>query len=215
MPISILPVLTEGEMEDVFRLRYRAYRTINAIPESEEQRFTDEYDLLANTICFALVRGTKLLGSIRLLTSACGGKNLTAYLAFPDSIQLSFCEYTRIIEANRFVVDPAWETGKEFRCQFYLFKALIAVSLAFDAEYYIGAVRGNHIPFYQRVVFMEPISQPAVYPGLSVQMTLLGGHFLTNYRKVLDRWGSTLEVDQQMVSSIKKILAKKQDGFVA
>jgi N-acyl-L-homoserine lactone synthetase len=184
-----------NDYDAIFALRYRAYRSIGAIDENPRRTFTDLFDNKLNSFSFGLEADGRVIGAIRIMVSECGGRDLTANLAFPDAIERSFDSTQRVIEANRFVVDPAFKSATaDLEHQFVLFRALVIVALIVDADHYICAARKNHIPFYQRVVFMRPLADERQYPGLSVAMRLLGGDFRVNYHRVCLRWGGQLRV---------------------
>jgi N-acyl-L-homoserine lactone synthetase len=183
------------DYDAIFALRYRAYQCIGAVPENAACSFSDDFDIQCNAFSFGIRADDRLVGSIRVVVSACGGRDLTAYGAFSDAIHATFSKTDRVVEANRFVIDPSFKAGQaSLDHQLLLFRALVAVAMIVNADYYVGAARRNHLPFYQRVVFMRPITEERIYPGLNVPMRLLTGHFPTNYDKVCLRYGDRLRI---------------------
>ena len=141
------------------------------------------------------------MASLRVLVSPNGHhgrKELTAYSVFSDVIEQCFSTHQTIVESNRFVFDPdlneSISTG--FAHQLLLFKGLCMISLLFNADANIGATRRHHIPFYKRVLLMPSLSDERQYPGLNVNMSLLGGSFKDNYQKVCEKWGDKIQVTE-------------------
>ena len=98
------------EFEEIYRLRYRAYRSIQAIDENSLQQFSDVFDKQDNCFIFGLKSGGgSIMASLRVLVSSHGHKGrdeLTATKAFKDVIENEFSSHQILVESNRFVFDP-------------------------------------------------------------------------------------------------------------
>lgn len=200
MKLNLFLARSEQDLRDIYSLRYRAYRAIDAIASNDTGRFSDDFDRSDKSWCFGIRAGDRTIGSLRALSSNCGGRDLAAYRAYPEAIEESFLPTHRVVEANRFVMEPALEVplGAMDR-QLLLFRAFIVVALNCQADYYIGAARRNHVAFYRRVALMAPISEERQYPGLQAHMALLGGNFAQNYRRVCDLSGDRLRIPHEEV----------------
>ena len=62
---SLDPCETEMELSDAYKLRYVAYRNVNAINENEDEVFKDKYDLFENSKICAIYEDGGLVASIR------------------------------------------------------------------------------------------------------------------------------------------------------
>ena len=193
-----------SEPEDLlaaYQLRYRAYRDVGAILPDVREMFRDTFDETESCRVFGLYERDRLVASIRFLLSdsmLCAGamsySRLTADLAYHNEIVEAFGWGKRIIEANRFVVSP--EVGRRrLDHLLVLFSSMSLVALTFGADFYVGAVRDNHVRFYERILGMEPLSEFRKYPGLGSSMRLMGTAFSDSYLRTCERWPEIFEYD--------------------
>lgn len=180
-------VETPEDAAIAYRLRYDAYRSIDAIPENPSGQFIDAYDSARNHYLFLLRDNTNHpIGSIRTLVydpKSPRSEPLTAFEVFRPEIEQYIGLDKTIVEANRFVVDPKVEKSVDPTIIFHIFKACVLTTFAHNADFFIAAVRYEHLRIYRRVMTMEIGSKPKYYPGLACEMTLL---ILTMKRGITD-----------------------------
>ena len=176
---SLDPCETEMELSDAYKLRYVAYRNVNAIDENEDKVFKDKYDLLENSKTCAIYEDDSLVASIRacIYSQEHNFTTIPAFEVYKEDIQREIGLDKLIIESNRFVIDPKKVDSKDlFKIPF---RFVMLNAIKFDADYTLSAVRPKHVPLYKRFLGMEPISTSKKYPGINVEMIMMAGHCST------------------------------------
>ncbi len=199
------------DRESIYRLRYRAYRSVGAIPRRADRRFEDDDDERPGSYLFGLREPDgRVSSSLRVLVSE-NARQVTSRRAFSDVLDARVVPGEWVAEANRFVVDPGLASRRRGRArQLLLFRALVLCCQVFDVDWYLGAARPRHVPFYRRLVLLSPWSDPRVYPGLSTPMVLLGGRFRRNLRLFQERRGESLAWTQPDLRSWSARLAAER-----
>jgi hypothetical protein len=166
---------TEKEISDAFKLRFTAYRNVNAIDENEEQTFKDNYDLQTNSKTAIIYQEGAIVASIRacVYSKEHNFMDIPAFEVYKEEIKKEIGLDKIIIESNRFVIDPAKVDSKDLFKYAFRFTTLNVMKL--KSDYVIAAVRPKHVPLYRRVLGMEPISWPKKYPGINVEMIIMAG----------------------------------------
>jgi hypothetical protein len=174
--------------DQVYALRYRAYRSENAIPVSRSERFFDDYDGQPNHVTFALMEGPRLVGSIRGTWFDPGRpeERIPEMERYASSIQSIASDGCRLLSGNRFVIDPQ----REKKSHLYAFLLLRQYMLLAHgrADVSLAAVRKNHLPFYKRVLNLSRLSDAMIYPGLTCEMYLTACRFQENIESVYQRY---------------------------
>ena len=173
------PCETKQELSNAFKLRYLAYKNVNAIDENQDEKFTDKYDLLENSKTCAIYEDEELVASIRacVYSPEHNFMHLPAFEVYKDDIEREIGLDKVFIESNRFVIDPKKIDSKDlFKIPF---RFIMLNALKFNSDYVLSAVRAKHVPLYKRFLGMEPISAAKKYPGINVEMLMLAGHCST------------------------------------
>ena len=181
-------VTSRSELDAVYSLRYAAYRRCGAIAESVSNRFSDEFDSEPSSCIYAVFDGASVIGAVRTLTKPAGSKGvLTAARVFARELETELQWGSRVIEANRLVTACDDGTAKGSYIIKLLLRATMMSAFINGVRHYVAAARAEHVPFYRSRLLMRPISPPARYPGLSVDMVLLAGDFAANYPVIASR----------------------------
>ncbi|HLP96349.1 MAG TPA: hypothetical protein VK168_20040 [Saprospiraceae bacterium] len=191
---------SQDDLMEIARLRYHAYRSVDAIRENPDGLFTDNYDFQQNTKSCMVYEENQLVSSIRacVYSPTLNYNHIPAFEVYKDDIKEALGLDKVIVESNRFVIshDKA-ESKSLFKIPF----RFIVLNLnKFDGDYVITAVREKHVPLYRRFLTMEPISQPKRYPGLDVDMVLLAGD-VKNGIEALVRREEIYAIPQEEVAS--------------
>ncbi len=167
--------LSEESLVLAYRLRYQAYRSVDGIPENETGLATDAYDHQANSRTHLLWYEGRPVASVRSLIwsdryPGCSTTSLDSYRTeIADHLGLQ----NRILESNRYVVDPDFNGRQSLTAQYLLFR-IQTISCLFDnCQFVITAVRPKHASFYKRLMDFEPISTPKSVPGFQFEALLL------------------------------------------
>lgn len=165
--------------EEVYALRYRAYRRQGAIQELPGERFCDAYDAQPNHALWALSDHEKLVGSIRTTWyDPAEPWTIPEMDCYAADVARVVPVGARMLSGNRFVTDPDRPDRDSSYAMFLLrFYMVVAKS---RAEHALAAVRVNHLPFYRRVLKLERVSEGRVYPGLTSVMYLTACDFQQN-----------------------------------
>jgi N-acyl-L-homoserine lactone synthetase len=178
---------TSDEREDIFRLRYEAYREEDAIEPNGARRFADRFDELDNAYIFGVYYRGSLVSSIRLNVATLEHPELPALNAFSD-ILLPEIEAGRVVvDPTRFVVDP-----KIARMVPKISYATVRLGwLAceyFDAYHGLATVRVEHQAFYKRLFGHELLVEPRDYPTLKKPISLMSLKFQEEKARVMRRY---------------------------
>jgi hypothetical protein len=159
--------------DQVYCLRYRAYRKEDAIEPSASGAFEDRYDHQPNHALWALTYEDKVIGSIRTTWfDPAQPDPIPEMHAYRDDLAKLVADDARILSGNRLVTDPDLSSASAQAVLLLLRHFMVTASYrAFD--WAIAAARSNHLAFYRRVFRACVVSQGRVYPGLRCPMHLM------------------------------------------
>jgi len=174
-----------GQLRDeVYCLRYRAYRKEEAIEPNEAEAFEDEYDHQPNHILWALTYEERVIGSIRTTWfNPDEPYKIPEMQAYCDAISCAVPGGARILSGNRLVTDPDLASVSS-RLVLILLRHYMVVARN-KADWAIAAARTNHLAFYRRVLHLEKVSEGRTYPGLLCPMHLMACDFHKNIPEVI------------------------------
>lgn len=156
---------TPEELEEIYRLRYRAYLREGEIDPIASGRFTDDYDKLDNCWIFGIYADDQLVSSIRLHVISKQRRRGPALDVFPDVVSPLIESGRVIVDPTRFVSDP--EANRRYpELAFITMRVPCMACLCFDADYCFATVRAEHRPFYQRIFQAKALCEPRPYPTL-------------------------------------------------
>lgn len=166
---------TPESLETACRLRYKAYRSVDGIPENETALATDQYDLQSNARTHLLWFEGKPVASIRSLIWAdrYNWQPTTCMDAYRPHVAESLGLNTRLLESNRYVVEPGFNARKSITAQYLLFRIQTISCLYDNCQHVITAVRPKHKAFYKRLMGFEPISPQLPVEGFQFEAVLL------------------------------------------
>jgi len=182
-------IASTKELNDIYKLRYEAYLSEDAILPDEKAFFLDKYDSSSNSINHTAYMNNDLIGSIRgcYYDPSNPNKNIPAFEIFKSEIEREIGLDSKIFESCRFVVKPS--ARRLFHINLALIKTNCIFSYAFNCKHTLTAVRENHVGFYEKMGFKRS-SKSKTYPGLKVQMVLL---IAKNSQKLMDNFDKSLK----------------------
>jgi hypothetical protein len=159
------------DLEDVFRLRYRAYRAENAIEANERGTMTDAYDNARNCVHIAIETDGEILASVRLhLVSHLTPVSPTMEV-FPEAQQ--FLDDGRtLLDSSRLTVDPKARKHR-VKLNFLIVRVPLLATMFYDVDIALIPVRAEHAAFYRRYFGAKPQVGPRSYLGLTKPLQLL------------------------------------------
>ena len=180
---------TESIRDDVFALRYRAYREVGLIDSNPERRFSDEFDMLPNCMPYLVRRDGEPVASIRAMNvvhephpafDRFAGRHTPCLVTYARDIQSALGPDASFVESSRFVTLDH-EDKTHMRAQMLLFRAIIANALVHDLDHVLTFVRRKHVLFYRKLMGMRRISPPRRPPHLLDDYYLMAALFETKY----------------------------------
>ena len=135
----------------------------------------DEYDELPNVRSYLLYSDIPRakIGSIRICEfDPDKDLDVPAMEMFYDEIKRSIGYNRPFIEANRFVIDPEFQRLGGRNARFKIFERVVDSAIETGAENILIAVRPEHVKFYGKTLFFEPISGAKVYHHVKFKTVL-------------------------------------------
>jgi hypothetical protein len=178
---------TPEEKDQLYLMRYKAYRQGGLIPSSESERYSDRYDDAPDAMTFGIYVDGELCSSIRLhvLTS----ERRVSYTTelFGDVLHPRLDKGEVFIDPARFVADP--EKAQRFPELPYLTLRLAYLACEyFNADTGLAVVRATHQAFYRRVFLHETIAEPRPFPNALARVALMASDFRALRERVLARF---------------------------
>ncbi len=159
-------------LELVYQLRYECYHRRGAIPASQEQRFSDDYDLLPNHFSF-LARGEDEtpLGTVRIsvVRPDLGWSTSPAAKVFGDHEGFGKIARHSYVEASRLCFRPQARRDVLYR----LLANMVALADRYQTAWLVACPRVEHSHIYQRLFAFRPLAAPRQYFGVNFQTELL------------------------------------------
>jgi hypothetical protein len=173
---------TDGEREQVFRLRYEAYLREGAIAPNFIKKIFDRFDDAENSWTFGIHIDGKIVSSIRICVSSPAQPMTPAVDAFPDFLGPEVERGKTIIDCNRFVADAAVARAFPGLPHLTVRPGFLACPY-FDAEVVTATVRREHQAFYKRVFGFAQVCEPRPYPTVTKPLSLM----MVNYHSVREK----------------------------
>lgn len=180
-------VVTAAEREAVFRLRYDCYLREGAILPNETGLFADDFDDAPNVFIFSLHLDGVLASSIRVHVASPQHPIAPALSVFGDVLGPRIARGEVIVDPTRFVVDQELSRIHPGLAYATVRMGMLAAEYA-EADYALATVRTEHRAFYKRLLFMEPVGEPRLYPNLKNPINLMGVSFPLMRQRVYDRY---------------------------
>ena len=187
MSYEIRPCNDKDELQVAAKLRYEAYRNVDAINHNDSGLFIDSYDAMDNAKTCLVYEDEEPVASLRACVYSREHNllHIPSFEVYKDDIEKSIGLDKVIVESNRFVISPSkMESKVLFKIPF---RFIILNLHKFKGDFIITAVREKHIPLYRRFLFMEQISGLKRYPGINVDMVLMAGDCRKNLHRVIDK----------------------------
>ena len=178
---------TPEEREEIFRLRYDAYRHEGAIEPSLSRSFSDRFDDLDNAHIFALYFEGELVSSIRLNISTPDCPELPALGVFSDILAPEIAAGKTLIDPTRFVVAPRFARAVP-KISYAAVRVGWMACEYFQADWVLATVRVEHQAFYKRMFGHKVMSEPRTYPTLKKPISLMGLDYFAAREKVHQRY---------------------------
>nr|WP_308960223.1 GNAT family N-acyltransferase [Hyphomicrobium sp. LHD-15]MDQ8698006.1 GNAT family N-acyltransferase [Hyphomicrobium sp. LHD-15] len=182
-PISLRVYGSTSDMTELYRLRYRAFRSAGWIGETPDHEFLDRYDAMETTVAIGAFHNGDCIGSLRLAFggSATRAGSMPCEEQFPVEVgALREANHHRLVEFSRMAVEPSL-TNRSFRTTLYasLVRAGLILTTASGVDAAVIAVHRNVSPFYQAMCGFTVLGTSAFYAGIAEPTHFLALPFQT------------------------------------
>ena len=177
----------DEDREPIYRLRYDAYKRDNNITSGFSADGGDFYDKSANCHVFGVYLAGSLVSSIRVnICSAENGISPTMTI-FPEILEPMIEEGLVFVDPSRFVVDR--DISQQFPELIYATLRLVPMAaFYFNADYCLATVRPEHNAFYRKIFLLRSMSDPRLFPTLSMPVNMMGGRLVDVKKKVIAKY---------------------------
>jgi hypothetical protein len=159
------------DLEDIYRLRYKAYRRTDMVSDISEGLITDALDDLPNCHRFGVYIDGTLVSTLRLHHVTAQDTTAPSTIVYPDILMPRLAAGETFIDPSRFAADPDWT--KAYPQIPYLTLRLAGMAcMHFETPYCLSTIRPDHGGFYRRIYHSELIGELRDYPGLNYQVVL-------------------------------------------
>lgn len=159
------------DLEDIYRLRYKAYRSNDMVPESEEHTIHDDLDETPNVHRFGVYVDQQLVSTLRIHHVTRETPWSTSTKAFGEIVYPMLEAGETFVCLSRFASDSEW-TGPHRQLPFVVLRLAPMACFYFNASYGLSTVRDDHAGFYKRIFDSEQISASRGYPGVFNRVVL-------------------------------------------
>ena len=185
--VDYRPIETPEDKDQLYLMRYRAYRQGGLIPPSESERYSDRYDDAPDALTFGIYVDGELCSSIRLHVLTSERRMSYTTELFGDILFPRLDKGEVFIDPARFVADP--EKAQRFPELPYLTVRLVFLACEyFNADTGLALVRATHQGFYRRVFLNETIAEPRPFPNALAKVALMASDFRAVRERVMARF---------------------------
>jgi hypothetical protein len=178
---------TPAEKDQLYLMRYRAYRQGELIPPSASERYSDRYDDASDAMTFGIYVDGELCSSIRLHVLTSERRMSYTTELFGDVLNPRLDQGEVFIDPARFVADP--EKAQRFPELPYMTVRLVFLACEyFNADTGLALVRAGHQSFYRRVFLNETIAEPRPFPNALAKVALMASDFRAVRERVVARF---------------------------
>lgn len=158
--------------DEVYQLRYRAYRHENFVLPNPDERVYDDHDKAENVHCYGVYIDGTLVSSVRFHHVTPDMRISPSKVVFPKELETLLDEGLSYIDPSRFTTDI--DARLAYPALPFLTLRIIAMACEhFNVDLCVSSVRPEHAAFYRRVFGSRRV-QDAVgtYPGIDFEMHL-------------------------------------------
>ena len=185
--VDYRPIETPEEKDQLYVMRYKAYRQGGLIPPSEAGRYSDPYDDAPNALTFGIYVDGELCSSLRLHVLTPERRMSYTTELFGDVLHPRLDKGEVFVDPARFVADP--EKAHRFPKLPYLTLRLAYLACEhFNADTGLALVRAGHQGFYRHVFMHETIAPPRQFPNALAKVALMASDFRMSREQVLTRF---------------------------
>ncbi len=174
------------DMEDVARLRYKAYKARSVLPVAAKN-LIDDIDFDDHAYIFGVYYYEELVSTVRIHHVTPDHRVCQSTGIFPDEIHAFLDAGMSLIDPARFAVDPDFEL--ELPALPYLtLRPAIVGAIYFDTDRVMQHIRPAHAAFYKRVFYADTVVPPRMTKTYGFELTLLASRSKEIRGKLMKRY---------------------------
>lgn len=159
------------DLEDIYRLRYKAYRRTDMVGDISEGQIHDALDEQENCHRFGVYIDGVLVSTLRLHLVTAEHSRSPSTIVYPDILMPRLEAGETFIDPSRFAADPDW-TKTYPQIPYITLRLAGMACMHFATPYCLSTIRPDHRGFYRRIYHSEQIGELRDYPGLNYQVVL-------------------------------------------
>jgi hypothetical protein len=159
------------DMEDVARLRFKAYKARSVLPIAASN-LIDDVDFDDHAYVFGVYYYEELVSTIRIHHVTPDHRVSQSGGVFPDEINAFLDAGMTLIDPARFAIDPSVELEMPALPYLTLRPAIVG-AIYFDTDRVMQHIRPAHMGFYRRVFSADVIVPPRMATTYGFKLTLL------------------------------------------
>lgn len=160
------------DLEDIYRLRYKAYRLGGLVAPDAMGMVSDRLDDLPNCHRFAVYADGEMISTVRLHAVSAEHPHSPATSVYSDLLMPRLAQGERFIDPSRFAADPEWARIHP-QVPYVTLRLAVMACFHFGASHCISMIRGDHVAFYKRVFQSKAIGEGRTYGGVINTTALL------------------------------------------
>ena len=163
-------------LQTAFRLRYQSYHMAGALQKDEQEAFFDAFDAQENTFTHLIWYEGQAVGTVRshLHVPRLGWEQTESSTLFPDVAKTRLGKQAAYLESNRYAVSHLIQGRESLKVQMLLFRIHALCSAVFECEHILTIVRAKHLPFYQRFLAFDLMTEERLwYEPMQSEIILL------------------------------------------
>ncbi|MGE0500475.1 MAG: hypothetical protein AB7I79_02335 [Rhizobiaceae bacterium] len=175
------------DIEDIYRLRYKAYRAHDLVDEISSASMRDVLDDTPNCYRFGVYLDDELISTVRLHHVSREQPYSPSMTVFGDLLAPRLERGESFIDPGRLAVDP--EIGSSIRVMPYITLRLAVIANSFfDTTSCICMIREEHQAFYRRIFNSEQVATPRPYASVNVMAILYESNCAQNLESIYQRF---------------------------
>ena len=188
------------DLEDVYRLRYKAYRSNDMVPDIESHTIHDDLDETPNVYRFGVYVDQRLVSTLRIHHVTRATPQSPSTKAFGDIVYPMIEAGDTFVCPSRFASDPEW-TRVYPQLPYVTLRLATMACFHFHVPYGLSTVREDHAGFYKRVYPSERISEARSYPGVFNKVVLYRINALADRERYFQRFPffRSTQMEQRML----------------
>lgn len=159
------------DLQDIYRLRYKAYRMNEVVPYSEDRIIYDELDEVPNVYKFGIYVDQVLVSTLRVHHVTAATPWSASTKTFSDILQPMLDRGLTFVCMSRFGTDPEWSRLLP-QLPYVTLRLASMACLYFNVPYGLSTVREDHGGFYRRIYRSQRIGPGRPYPGFVKKVEL-------------------------------------------